>query len=239
MGKRRYAVGGLLAASGAMAILGAVAGQTLLLLGAWLCSIFAVVVLLVTDFQVRRDHDEAARGLQHTSLASDSGQPAVMDPVTGLQNDEFFNAVLIPKVATARRRLWPVTVVLIRLSFDNSIQGQIDNDQLIVKFAVLLSRTVREADIVCRLSNLVFGLILDDTDEDGGAWTAERIQIAQSKYGDDRIAKVSAGVASYPTHGMDPATILSKATEAMDKAVTNLALPGLGLVIVAPQGPND
>ncbi|EQD32557.1 diguanylate cyclase [mine drainage metagenome] len=126
-----------------------------------------------------------------------------------------------------------------RLSFDNSIQNQYDNDQLIVKFAVLLSRTVREADIACRLSNLVFGLILDDTDEDGGAWTAERIQIAQSKYGDDRIVKVSAGVASYPTHGMDPATILSKATEAMEKAVTNSALPGLGLVIVAPQGPSN
>ncbi len=222
-----------------MAIFGVALKQTLFLPAVWLCSVFAVVVLLVMDLRVRRDHDEAARGSQHRSLVSDSEQSAVMDPVTGLQNDEFFNAVLIPKVATARRRLWPVTVVLIRLSFDDSVQSQQDSDQLVVKFAVLLSRTVREADIVCRLSNLVFGLILDDTDEDGGAWTAERIQIAQSKYGDDRIIKVSAGVASYPTHGMDPTTILSKAMAAMEKAVTNLALPGLGLVIVAPQGPSN
>ena len=239
MVRRRYTSIGLLVASGAVAISGVALGQTSLLIGAWLCAAAAVSVLLVSDLRVRRGDDESEKDSQLISLASESMKSAVMDPVTGLQNGEFFNAVLIPKVATARRRLWPVTVVLIRLTFDNSIQSQYDNDQLIVKFAVLLSRTVREADIVCRLSNLVFGLILDDTDEDGGAWTAERIQIAQSKYGDDRILKVSAGVASYPTHGMDPVTILTKATEAMEKAVTNLALPGLGLVIVAPQGPNN
>jgi hypothetical protein len=45
------------------------------------------------------------------------------------------------------------------------------------------------------------------------------------------------GVASYPSHGIEPTEILTKAREALEKAVNNADLPGLGLVIVAPQRP--
>jgi hypothetical protein len=44
-------------------------------------------------------------------------------------------------------------------------------------------------------------------------------------------------VASYPSHGIEPAEILVTAKSALKQASDNLELPGLGRVIVAPQRP--
>jgi|GEM_PF-2598239 len=167
--------------------------------------------------------------------SKDTADP-ITDPLTGLMNEIFFSGLLSTKVATARRRLWPLSIVLLQLVMvpDASDEAM---DAAILAFSEVVSATIRTADVACRVGARSFALLLDDTDEDGAAWVAERIQIAHAREGESPIAKVCAGVASYPSHGIEPAEILVTAKSALKQASDNLELPGLGRVIVAPQRP--
>lgn len=170
-------------------------------------------------------------------LSESFDSDGIADPVTGMMNDLFFAGLLGTKVATARRRLWPVSIALLYVNFGAFVTDKESEDHAASQFAQTIQATIRDADVACRISKKTFVLILDDTDEDGAAWAAERIQLSQARKGDSYISKVSAGVASYPSHGIEAPEILAKAREALEKAVNNADLPGLGLVIVAPQRP--
>ncbi|KJE76928.1 GGDEF domain-containing protein [Ferrimicrobium acidiphilum] len=169
-------------------------------------------------------------------VAAEAAADPITDPLTGLMNEIFFSGLLSTKVATARRRLWPLSIVLLKLVMKPGVTTEAA-DAAIVAFVGVISETIRTADVACRVGARSFALLLDDTDEDGAAWVAERIQIAHAREGDSPIAKVCAGVASYPSHGIEPAEILITAKSALKQASDNLELPGLGRVIVAPQRP--
>jgi diguanylate cyclase (GGDEF)-like protein len=129
--------------------------------------------------------------------------------------------------------LWPVTVVLL----DVGLQADADEDpdsrgRALGSFAALLRQTLREADIACRLSGTTMGLILEDTAEEGGVWTAQRLQIALSK-DVTRVRRLAAGVASYPSHGLRPDEVLNRAEQALARACAAEAGHGLGEVEVA------
>ncbi|WP_298212130.1 diguanylate cyclase [Ferrimicrobium sp.] len=160
----------------------------------------------------------------------------ITDPLTGLMNEIFFSGLLSTKVATARRRLWPLSIVLLQLVMEPGVSEE-ETDAGILAFSAVVAATIRTVDVACRVGSRSFALLLDDTDEDGAAWVAERIQIAHAREGASPIAKVCAGVASYPSHGIEPAEILITAKSALKQAADNLELPGLGRVIVAPQRP--
>jgi diguanylate cyclase (GGDEF)-like protein len=189
-----------------------------------------VTVEAVTDGQ---DVDLAE---VEVATAAEVATDPITDPLTGLMNEIFFSGLLSTKVATARRRLWPLSIVLLKLVMQPGVAAEA-TDAAIVAFVEVISETIRTADVACRVGGRSFALLLDDTDEDGAAWVAERIQIAHAREGDSPIAKVCAGVASYPSHGIEPAEILITAKSALKQASDNLELPGLGRVIVAPQRP--
>ncbi|MGC9154933.1 MAG: diguanylate cyclase [Ferrimicrobium sp.] len=185
--------------------------------------------------------DHAATG-QAPDVEATAASPAmgttdpITDPLTGLMNEIFFSGLLSTKVATARRRLWPLSIVLLQLVMQPDVTEEA-TDAGILAFSEVVAATIRTADVACRVGSRSFALLLDDTDEDGAAWVAERIQIAHAREGASPIAKVCAGVASYPSHGIEPAEILITAKSALKQAADNLELPGLGRVIVAPQRP--
>ena len=75
-------------------------------------------------------------------------------------------------------------------------------------------------------------LLLEDTAEEGGVWTAERLQIGLAR-DPGRISRLSAGVASYPTHAMRADEILRQARAALARACAAEPDHGLGPVEVA------
>jgi diguanylate cyclase (GGDEF)-like protein len=157
----------------------------------------------------------------------------LLDAETGLPDRHYFELALGSRVAAARRHLWPVTVVLL----DVGLQPDADEDpdsrgRALGSFAALLRQTLREADIACRLSGTTMGLILEDTAEEGGVWTAQRLQIALSK-DVTRVKRLAAGVASYPSHGLRPDEVLNRAESALARACAAEAGHGLGEVEVA------
>ena len=128
------------------------------------------------------------------------------DPETGLLSGPYFRATLPHRVATARRVLRPISIVLVRLG-----HGDVARQ---VAFALL--DTLRESDTACRLDERSFALILEDTPENGAVWTVERLRRLLLEQGTDVI--VWAGVASYPAHALEAVELLELAEKALAQA---------------------
>lgn len=170
--------------------------------------------------------------LRGVELAPRPELQSVVDPETGLPDGRFFEVVVESRVSAARRHLWPVTVILFEIA-----PGQSMTSTTIGGLTALLRQTLRESDVICRVGPRAFSLLLEDTNEAGGVWAAERIQSAITR---DAIpgAALVAGVAAYPTHGLHPQEILTQARLALARAKTRGAAPGTGQVEVATHDPS-
>jgi diguanylate cyclase (GGDEF)-like protein len=170
--------------------------------------------------------------LRGVELAPLPEHQSVVDPETGLPDGRFFEVVVESRVSAARRHLWPVTVILLEIA-----PGQALTSTTVGGLTSLLRHTLRESDVICRTGSRSFALLLEDTNEAGGVWAAERIQAAIAREAVPGAALV-AGVASYPTHGLQPQEILSQARLALARAKTRGAAPGTGQVEVATHDPS-
>jgi diguanylate cyclase (GGDEF)-like protein len=162
------------------------------------------------------------------AVPAEAALPSVVDLDTGLADNNFFELLLDGRVAAARRRLWPLALVMV----------EIDSVAAVERFTVLLRRTIREADVACRIGPTTFAIILEDSAEAGGVWTAERIQIAVAKERDAGAAgpelQVAAGVATYPGHALQTDHLLNAARSALERARgQHPPRRGLGAVEVA------
>jgi len=136
------------------------------------------------------------------------------DPLTGLYGEEYFTATVDSRVASARRHLRPVSVVLIEAVTGVGQATLAPADP--VAIANSLIETVREADTACRLVDGRFALILEDTPENGAIWTVERFrrQVVNEVDG----ITVWAGVACYPAHAFDADNVVRLSEEALISA---------------------
>jgi GGDEF domain-containing protein len=125
------------------------------------------------------------------------------EPESGLLNEEYFRAALPNRVATARRVLRPISVVLARIGSPKYAR----------QVAYALLDTLRESDTACRLDDGGFALILEDTPENGAVWTIERLRRLLTEQGIEVI--VWAGVASYPAHALEAPSLVALAEGAL------------------------
>ncbi len=221
----------------ALGVAAAVFGVALLGVGAAACALVAAgaTVHLFHGVQEAERQARDADTLTFPDLDELSPPPvvSVIDDDTGLPDARFFELALEGRVASARRHLWPVTLVLMELWIGaGPDQEPPDTREVLGDFALLLRRTLREADVACRVAETTFGLVLEDTSEEGGVWTAERIQIGLARSA-IAIQRMAAGVASYPTHAMRADNLLVQARAALDRACAAAPDAGLGQVEVA------
>ena len=147
----------------------------------------------------------AGRGLARTPLTDES---------TGLFSQEYFDVALDARLSAARRHLRPVAVVLIEV-----VEGLADGSPRPAApraVADSISATIRDADTACRMADGRFGLVLEDTPENGAIWTVERIR--RHLAGVSTGLTLWAGVACYPAHAFDAGEILSQAETALTAA---------------------
>jgi len=136
------------------------------------------------------------------------------DPHTGLFSQEYFDVALDARLSAARRHLRPVAVVLIDV-----VAGLADGSPSPANpraVADSISTTIRDADTACRMSDGRFGLVLEDTPENGAIWTVERIR--RHLVGANPALTLWAGVACYPAHAFDAGEILTQAQDALAAA---------------------
>jgi GGDEF domain-containing protein len=201
-----------------MIVLGAVAAVASVL------AVAAVVVLVRRLRQATARLDEVASRLENleddepvampVSPLAEASSNTLTDESTGLFSQEYFDVALDARLSAARRHLRPVAVVLIEV-----VEGLADGSPRPATprtVAESISTTIRDADTACRMVDGRFGLVLEDTPENGAIWTVERIR--RHMAGTSTGLTLWAGVACYPAHAFDAGEILTQADAALKAA---------------------
>lgn len=134
-----------------------------------------------------------------------SDQP-VHDPESGLFSEAMLMALLPSRVATARRTLRQLGLILI------SIEG----GPTPTAVAELVTSAIRDSDVAARLDDATVALVLEFTPSDGCAVVVDRMR--------DRVqldhpdATFSAGIACYPAHAISADELVTVARAALDEA---------------------
>jgi diguanylate cyclase (GGDEF)-like protein/PAS domain S-box-containing protein len=151
---------------------------------------------------------------------------AYHDSLTGLPNRIAFNERLVLDLARAKRRSEVVGVVLFdldRFKEVNDTLGHESGDKLLIAVAQQIQGTVRETDIVARISGDEFCVILPDHKDEHAAMEATRnLQRAFMKPflvdGQEVPMTASLGLSLFPFNGDTPETLVKKADIAMFRA---------------------
>jgi len=156
------------------------------------------------------------------------GKMAMYDHLTGLPNRTLFRELFQQHAAEARRSRGSCALLFIdldRFKAVNDSMGHAAGDELLLGISQRLTTTLREADIVCRVSGDEFLVLLPRA----GAWeqvsaTAERLlraiqvpMLLQRAAGTAQV-NASIGIAMYPTDGEDFEALARCADLAMYKS---------------------
>ena len=124
----------------------------------------------------------------------------VFDPASGLLRERFVAVVLQQKVAAGRRKITPLSVLAIELDRLRTASRAVIDDSMRMLGDVLRA-TLREADVACRLGDVLAIAVLEDTDQRGGLLAAERVRAALKTISSEALT-VSVGISCYPAHAL-------------------------------------
>jgi diguanylate cyclase (GGDEF)-like protein len=142
------------------------------------------------------------------------------DPLTGLRNRRAYDEILETELARADRTGEPLSLVIGDLDHFKDVNdrfGHAAGDDVLQRVAALLERSGRRVDVAVRLGGEEFALLLPATDARGAMRVALRAgESFRREFRRDAVAvTMSFGVASYPDHGSDAATLFKAADAAL------------------------
>ncbi len=157
-----------------------------------------------------------------------AGTEPGIDPLTRLPNAQVFRARLEQAWAAARVSGRPLAMLLVdvdRFGKLNESYGREEGDRLLKKLAGILQATVRQTDLVARLQEDDFAILLESTGRGDARHVGGRIRKTVEQFtfakpggtGELRLT-VSIGVSCWPADGESPAELLRRAREALDEA---------------------
>ncbi|MBI4951749.1 MAG: sensor domain-containing diguanylate cyclase [Myxococcales bacterium] len=131
---------------------------------------------------------------------------AMRDPLTGLYNRRFLEALQVNLVAMTKRRRATVGVLLVDVDHFKAVNDQYGHpfgDVVLKGVAAILVDTVRAADIVIRFGGEEFLVVLQETLDDQIGMVAERIRMAIERHefaGEGIVLKktISIGAGAFP-----------------------------------------
>jgi diguanylate cyclase (GGDEF)-like protein len=144
------------------------------------------------------------------------------DAATGLVDQMHFRTTLTQRVASARRQLQPLSLVVFELDgfgpgggVGMSKSRADRREQSMRLLGSVMRRTLRESDIACRFGDAAVAALMEDTPESGAACAAERLRRAMASTPTGRTLTVSAGIACYPSHALDAHELLRRSVRAL------------------------
>lgn len=180
------------------------------------------VIGVATDIT---DRAQAEQALRHQVLH---------DPLTGLPNRTLLHDRLAQALRVAQREQRPLAVLILdldRFKAVNDRHGHYIGDGLLRLVRPRLHRVLRSSDTVARLGGDEFAVLLPNANQDGAVRVAPTIHAALAApfvvEGQTLQVGLSIGIALYPTHGREAATLLRHADSAMyraKRARSNLAV---------------
>jgi len=161
-----------------------------------------------------RLYDEARRLLEETQ------RMALTDSLTGIPNRRALAELLERELHSSDRFDSPFAFVILDLDDLKKINdtgGHSLGDLALKRFANVLTKSARKADIVARYAGDEFVIVMGKTDRDAATKGVERVLQALRRNG----LQSSVGVSMFPSDGIDGQTLFFAADEALYRAKQN------------------
>jgi diguanylate cyclase (GGDEF)-like protein len=151
---------------------------------------------------------------------------SITDSLTGLYNRKHLMETLTGEVARSLRHQRPFVLLIIDIDHFkdfNDTYGHLAGDEVLRRMGAVFKGSIRNCDYAARYGGEEFIVILPEIGPEDGVQAAERIRhrVAEEKIssnGDSVTVTISVGVASFPEHGDDAETMISKADSALYQA---------------------
>ncbi len=166
--------------------------------------------------------------LENARLYGEVQEQAHRDSLTQVYNHGYFLERFSEELACARRETQPLALIMLDVDYFkeyNDAYGHVVGDQVLVKIVQAIRAHVHHTDLVGRWGGEEFGIALLRTDAAGALRVAERIRqtLAATRVENRDGATipsptVSQGIASYPAHTQDAATLIDLADAALYRA---------------------
>lgn len=156
-------------------------------------------------------------------------EQAIRDPLTDVYNRRYMAESLDQELARAARDQYPVTVVIMDMdhfkNFNDSY-GHRCGDVVLQAFARFLIDHTRRSDVVCRYGGEEFVILMPNASMQDGY---ERVETWRQVFSETAIdydsmkfsATFSAGLATFPEHGLTGDAILQAADRALYQSKNN------------------
>ena len=180
-------------------------------------------------------------GLANVQLREILRNQSLHDPLTGLFNRRYMAETLEREIHRARRAKRPMAVLMVDIDGfkqQNDSFGHDAGDAVLRGLSGLLQGSLRREDIACRYGGEEFVLVLPDAALEDAARRAEQLRESVRAmtvlHRNLRLGPVtvSIGVAAFPEHGSDGASLL----ESADAALYDAKRRGRNQVRVADAG---
>ena len=152
---------------------------------------------------------------------------SIRDPLTGLYNRRYLEESLNRELHRAKRTSRNVSVVMLDLDhfkhFNDTFGHQV-GDILLKEVAGVIKSRVRAGDLACRYGGEEFSLIIAEVETEGAHKCVESIREAIKHLSLHNRGQtlgtitVSAGIATYPAHGVNSEDLIRVADEALYRA---------------------
>ena len=178
------------------------------------------------DFNALLDELEAWQShlqKEHASLSHRANH----DSLTGLSNRAFMETELERAILEARISNGKVAVLFLdsdRFKYINDTFGHASGDRVLVTIAARIKQQLREGDLVARLGGDEFAILLKPLRNSSDAMhiadniIAAMAQAIELPTGNSIVSSLTIGVAVFPDHAIDAASLVGAADEAMYRA---------------------
>lgn len=164
----------------------------------------------------------ATSAIKNSKAYEDTLLMAHTDMLTGLYNHGYFQYKLDEELLKAKSKNQKLSVIMMDVdNFKkfNDTYGHIQGDEALKKISSILKEGLDEKYILCRYGGEEFSLILPLTSIEEGLEIGKNLlkKVENTEILNTRFT-LSAGIATYPEHGLDKETLLKKADLALYKA---------------------
>jgi diguanylate cyclase (GGDEF)-like protein len=152
---------------------------------------------------------------------------SIRDPLTGLYNRRFMEAILDKELVLAQQKQVPVSVMMMDIDHFkhyNDTYGHVEADAILRLLGDVLRTHIRKSDVICRFGGDEFVIIMPGAPLGAACRCAEilreevsRIQVENREQIPESVT-ISLGIASFPGHGDRPDTLLRSADAALYRA---------------------
>ena len=165
--------------------------------------------------------------LANLTLRETLREQATRDKLTGLYNRHYLNARFEQEFPRSQRKGAPLAVVMLDIDHFkrfNDTFGHAAGDHVLSELGNIIRGAGRKSDVACRYGGEEFLLFMPETTVEVALRRAEEIRETVKNVHltwEGRAlgaVTLSAGVAAYPEHGNDPATLLRCADQALYRA---------------------